>query len=74
MDSKTERIVNKIMEKLTNHDNTELLKCIKKVVTDILEEENQKVSSIYDDDENEEEEEVEDEQVVEWVVEMLNNI
>jgi hypothetical protein len=60
MDSKKEQIVKKIMERLTNHDNTELLKCIKKVVTEIIDD--------YEDDE------VEEEQVVEWVLEMLVNI
>jgi hypothetical protein len=48
------------MERLTKHDNENLLKCIKKVVTEIIND--------YEDDE------VEEEQVIQWVLEMLMNI
>jgi hypothetical protein len=60
MDSKKEQIVKKIMERLTNKENAELVKCIKKVVTEIIDD--------YEDDE------VEEEQVIQWVLEMLMNI
>jgi uncharacterized membrane-anchored protein YjiN (DUF445 family) len=74
METKNERIVNKIMERLTEHDNAEMLKYIKKVVTKLLEEENEEISSIYDDDEIEEEEEYSEEDVVGWVLEILMNL
>jgi hypothetical protein len=60
MDSKKEQIVKTIMERLTKHDNENLLKCIKKVVTEIIDD--------YEDDE------VDDEQVIQWILEMLMNI